>query len=193
MRKTKTYPAFVSSPLGEFLLTLQVKLSKIQQSRLTQTDTSVEKTYSDQQLAAVAQSFDFLLKTALPIFDAGNSPSIFSTALPGMISSGLSLKSLLPIFYTPEYAVYEVIEKDLEGILTTWLDTKKIKLFTPENTNDLKAILKAEIRKQKEIRFAAASKIPNTNLDLLIVKLDAVIDTFNFIEFNQRKYIDKKN
>lgn len=188
----KTYPEFTNSPLGKFLSKLQAKLSQIRESRPVTADDPVEKIYSDQQLAAIGQGFEFLVKTALPIFDAGNSPSLFSTALPGMISSGLGLRSLLPIFYLPEYAVYEAIEKDLESMLTTWLDTKRIKLFTPENTDDFRVALKAEIRKQKEIRFAAANKIPNTNLDLILAKLDVVIDEFNFTKFNQEKYIDKK-
>lgn len=180
----KTYPAFANSPLGTFLSKLQAKLSQIRESRPATADDPVEKIYSDQQLAAIGQGFDFLIKTALTIFDAGNSPSLFSTALPGMISSGLGLRSFLPVFYTPEYAVYEAIEKDLEGMLTTWLETKRIKLFTPENIDNLRATLKVEIRKQKEIRFAAANKIPNNNLDLILAKLDGVIEKFNFIQFN---------
>ncbi|MFW2569744.1 hypothetical protein [Legionella sp. 29fVS95] len=188
----KTYPAFANSPFGTFLSKIQAKLSQIRESRPATADDPVEKIYSDQQLAAIGQGFDFLIKTALPIFDAGNSPSLFSTALPGMISSGLGLRSFLPVFYTPEYAVYEAIEKDLEGMLTTWLETKRIKLFTPENIDNLRATLKVEIRKQKEIRFAAANKIPNNNLDLILAKLDGVIEKFNFIQFNQEKHIDKK-
>lgn len=182
----------MSSPLGEFLSKLQIKLDKIRESRPVKEDDSVEKTYSDQQLAAIAQGFDFVMQTVLPIFDAGKAPSLFSTALLGMIKSGLSLSSLLPIFHTSEYAVYESIEKDLGAILTTCLDANKIQLFTPDNIKAFKAALKDEIKKQKEIRFAAATKIPGTYLDLIFVRLDVLIEEFDFTEYNQEKKINKK-
>lgn len=176
----KTYPVFKNSPLGEFLSKLQAKLSQIRESRPVTADDPVEKAYSDRQLVAIGQGFDFLVNMVLPIFDAGKVPGLFNTALPGMISSGLGLKSLLPTFHTPQYAVYEAIEKDLGTILTTCLDDNQIKSFTVENIGVFRHALKVEIRKQKEIRFAAVNKIPNARLDLIIDKLDVFIDKLEF-------------
>lgn len=57
MGKTKTYPAFTNSPLGEFLSKLQTKLSKIQESRPTVADDSVVSNQGQEMTQQAVESF----------------------------------------------------------------------------------------------------------------------------------------